>query len=260
MTEATGVEGRQSAGEPSHLIRVLAQVRWPVMSGFALDNVADQLADRIGKDYPLRERGQELGFLLTPEGATQQVGGTLHRFLDGDRKWIVTFAATFITLETSAYTTHEDFIPRLVAVLREIKTHLPLQRWDRFGYRYTNRFIDSESEVQSLRELFDPAVLGTLALGFGDRIVHNVGETVYEGDEVSLLVKSAYLPPNASIDATIEPASGPSWILDLDAFATGPSAAFDDDAINRQASVLAKKARDFFEKVTTDEYRARFSS
>ena len=44
------------------------------MSGFALDDVADKLAVRIGKDYPLRETGKELGFLLTPESVTQQVG------------------------------------------------------------------------------------------------------------------------------------------------------------------------------------------
>ena len=229
------------------------------MSGFAADDVADQFAVRIGKDYPLRERGQELSLLLTPEGVTQQAGATLHRFADGDRQWVVTFAATFITLETSAYTTHQDFIQKLVAVVREVKDYLPLQRWDRFGYRYTNRLTD-EADVKVLRQLFDPAVLGTLALDFGDNIVHNVGETVYEGKEASLLVKSAYLPPDASIDATIPPASGRSWLLDLDAFATGPSAAFDDAAINQQANVLAKKARDFFEKVTTDEYRARFAS
>lgn len=258
MTEVTAVEGDRSAGKPSHLIRVLSQVRWPVMSGFVLDDVADKLAVRIGRDYPLRETGQELGFLLTPERVTQQATGTLHRFADADEQWTVTFAATFITLETSAYTSHEDFIPRLVAIVREAKEYLPLQRWDRFGYRYTNRFSD-ESDVQSLRQLFDPAVLGTLALDFGDDIVHHVAETVYEGKEASLLVKSAYLPPNANIDATIPPVATWAWLLDLDAFADGPSTAFDDAAIEQQANVLAGKARDFFTKVTTDAYRARFA-
>ncbi len=196
--------------------------------------------------------------MVTPDGVTQQSGGTLHRFTDGDRHWTVTFAATFVTLETSAYRSHEDFIPRFVAVLREIKGYLPLQRWDRFGYRYTNRFSD-ESDLESLREMFDPAVLGTLALSFGDTLVHHVGETVYDGGEASLLVKSAYLPPNASIDTTIQPVSTPSWMLDLDAFAGGPSSAFDDASLSQQASVLAAKALDFFTKVTTDEYRARFT-
>lgn len=259
MAEANVVVGNRSATKPPHLIRVLAQVRWPVMSGFAVDEVADQLAIRIGRDYPLREKGREISLLLSPEGVAQQAGGTLHRFFDGDRQWVVTFAATFITLETSAYTTHQDFIEKLVAVVREVKEYLPLQRWDRFGYRYTNRFAE-EADVNALQKLFDPAVLGTLALDFGDRIVHNVVETVYEGKEASLLVKSAYLPPNESIDATLPPVPGLSWLLDLDAFSTGPSAAFDDAAINQQANVLAKKARDFFEKVTTDEYRARFAS
>lgn len=228
------------------------------MSGFDHDAVADQLAKRIGKEYPLRERGQELGFVVTPEGVTQQSGGALHRFADGDRRWIVTFAATFITLETSAYTSHEDFISRLVGVVGEVKDYLPLQRWDRFGYRYTNRFSEA-SDLSALRKLFNPAVLGTLALDFGDNIVHHVGETVYEDAEASLLVKSAYLPPNASIDPMIEPVATPSWMLDLDAFAAGPSSAFDNAALNQQATALSAKALGFFTEVTTDEYRARFS-
>jgi len=259
VSETADVQGHRLIVKPSPLIRVLAQVRWPVMSGFAVNDVADALAICLGKTYPLREKGQELGFLLTPEGVTQQSGGMLHRFSDGDRKWTVTFATTFITLETTAYTSHNDFIPRLVAVIRELKGYLPLQRWDRFGYRYTNRF-SNESDVASLRQLFDPAVLGTLALDSGDKIIHSVAETVYEGQDASLLVKSAYLPPNASIDTTIPSVPMPAWLLDLDAFATGPSSAFDDSAVTKQANVLAKKAHDFFEKVTTDEYRARFAS
>lgn len=234
-------------------------MRWPVMSGFAVDTVADELAVRIGKEYPLREKGQEVGFLLTPEGVTQQSGNVLHRFLDGDGQWTVTFAATFITLETTAYSSHEEFIPRLVAVVRELKGYLPLQRWDRFGYRYTNRFSD-ESALAALRQMFDPAVLGTLALDFKDNIVHSVAETVYEGQEASLLVKTAYLPPNATVEATIPPVPGRAWILDLDAFANGPSGAFDDAAIEEQANLLARKAHDFFGKVITDEYRSRFAS
>lgn len=259
MAEAIVSGDDQSTKKHPHLIRVLAQVRWPEMSGFAVDDVADHLAVRIGKDYPLREKGQELTLLLSPEGVVQQPGGTLHRFADGDRQWVVTFASTFIVLETSAYTAHEDFIQRLVAVVREVKDHLPLKRWSRFGYRYTNRFTGDESDVEALRKLFDPAVLGTLALDFGDRIVHNVEETVYQGKDASLLVKSAYLPPDTSIDATIPPVPSPSWFLDLDAFAEGASDEFDDTAISQQANLLARKALDFFERVTTSEYRARFS-
>lgn len=257
MAEVVG--GDSVEGEPPHLIRVLSQVRWPEMSGFALEDVADRVALGIGAQYPLRERGQELSLLMTPEGVTQQAGGTLHRFADANGKWFVTLAATFVTLETSAYVSHHDFISRLVAVVGEVRRYLPLHRWDRFGYRYTNRFIEDGDDNQSFRKFFNPAVLGTLALDFGDNIIHSVGETVYEGKEASLLVKSAYLPAGASIDATISPVAGQSWLLDLDAFATGPSTAFNDDEIHQQANLLAKKARDFFDKVTTDEYRARFA-
>lgn len=229
------------------------------MSGFAVDLVADELAARIGKAYPLREKGQEIGFVLTPEGATQQAGNVLHRFLDADKQWTVTLATTFVTLETTAYHSHEDFIPRLVEVVRELKNYLPLQRWDRFGYRYTNRFND-DTDLAMLPELFNSAVLGTLALRSEDNIVHSVAETVYKSSDASLLVKTAYLPPGASVEFTIPPVPTRAWMLDLDAFSDNPSEDFDDAAINDQAALLAKKAHDFFEMVTTDAYRSRFAS
>lgn len=258
MTETTLVGGGRPEAKPSPLIRVLAQVRWPVMTGFVVDAVADEFAARIGADYPLREKAQELGFLLTPEGVTEQAGEPLHRFVSVDRTLAVTLATTSITLETTAYTTHDDFIPRFIALVREIKVHLPLQRWDRFGYRYTNRFSE-ERDVVALQGLFDPVVLGPIALDFADPVTYSVGETIYEGDGGSLLVKSAYLPANASIDPTIQPAPTRSWVLDLDAFAVGPSSAFEDTELSEQANLLSRKAKRFFERVTTDEFRSRFA-
>jgi uncharacterized protein (TIGR04255 family) len=227
------------------------------MTAFDHDAVADKLAVQLAKDYPLREKAQESAFLLTPEGVTQQAGGTLHKFRDGDDKWSVTFGATFLTLETSAYTSHNDFIPRLVSLIHGLKEFLPLQRWDRFGYRYTNRISD-EDDMKSLDKLFVPEVLGTLGLDFGDRVVHNVSETVFEGTDASLLVKSAFLPPNASIEPTLAPIPGNAWILDLDSFINGPSTAFGDAEIEKQATTLSLTAHEFFGKVITDDYRARF--
>lgn len=260
MGDTVGAPRDLPVAKRSPLIRVLAQVRWPSLSGFDVKAVADALANQIGRDYPLRGLAQEFGLLVTPEGMTQQQPtGMLHRFSDGSGKWTITLAATFVSLETSAYTSHDEFIPRLVAVVREVKGHLPLQRWDRIGYRYTNRFSD-EPDLASLRKLFSPAVLGTLALDPADSIVHTVADTLYGGAEASLLVRSAYLPPNASIDSGIPSVPGRAWLLDLDAFASGPSSDFDDSAISKQANLLARKAHDFFQKVTTDEYRARFAS
>lgn len=258
MTDSTTSADGRSSKKPSPLIRVLSQIRWPVLTGFDADKVADALAEQIAKDYPLRERAQEAQFLLTPEGVTQQVGGAaLHKFTSGDGAWVVTLASTFITLETSAYKSHEDFIPRLARVVGQLKEHLPLQRWDRFGYRYTNRITDEE-DVRDLKKLFDPAVLGTVGLDFPDTIVHSVGETIYQAQGASLLVKAAFLPPNALLEPTIPPVQQRTWLLDLDAFVNGPSSAFDDTEIQRQATVLSEKAHGFFAKVTTNDFRSRF--
>lgn len=258
MSASTVSADGPSPKKASPLIRVLSQIRWPVLSGFAPDRVADALAGQeFGKTYPLRESAQEAQFLLTPEGVTQQAGGTLHRFMSDDGAWVVTLAATFVTVETTSYKSHEDFIPRLASVVGQLKGHLPLQRWDRFGYRYTNRFADDD-DLRDLTKLFVPAVVGAVGLDFPDDIVHTVGETVYEGEGASLLVKSALLPPNASIEPTIPPVPQKTWLLDLDAFATGPSSAFSENEVQQQATLLSGKAHSFFAKVTTDDFRARF--
>lgn len=257
MDDGTGARGGPHETPALPLIRVLAQVRWPVMTGFSVDSSADTLAERISSQYPLRESGNEVTLTITPEGVTQTNGARLHKFSDGEG-WDATFGSTFITLETSAYAGHEDFIKRLVYVVREVKELLPLKRWDRIGYRYTNQLTGQDFDKRS--ECFDPAVLGTQALGSADEIVHCVSETIYRGSDASLLVKTALLPPNASLEPTIPSVPNKSWILDLDAFVEGPSKEFSDENIADRASVLSTKAREFFEKVTTDGYRKRFEN
>lgn len=226
------------------------------MTGFNVDSAADILAERISSQYPLRDSGNEVSLTITPEGVSQTTGARLHKFSDGEG-WDATFGSTFITLETNAYAGHDDFIKRLVSVVREVKELLPLQRWDRIGYRYTNRLAGQD--IDKLSEYFDPAVLGTQALGIADDIVHSVSETVYKGNGASLLVKSALIPPNASLEPTIPPVSSKSWILDLDAFIEGPSKEFSDKSISDRAGVLSAKASEFFEKVTTSGFRKRFA-
>lgn len=257
MDDGTGARGGPHDTPALPLIRVLAQVRWPVMTGFSVDSSADTLAERISSRFPLRESGNEVTLMITPEGVTQKTGGQLHKFSDGEG-WDATFGSTFITLETSAYTGHDDFIERLVYVVREVKELLPLQRWDRIGYRYTNQLIGDD--VARLPEYFEPAILGTQTLGFADELVHCVSETIYSGQNASLLVKTALLQPNARLEPTIPATPNRSWILDLDAFIEGPSKDFSDENITAQAGRLSAKAHEFFEKVTRDGFRKRFEN
>lgn len=256
---ANVAKGQIDGTKTSPLIRVLSQVRWPTLTGFEVDEVAAGLAKKIGRDYPRHDKVHGMQLVITPEGVTEQPGENLHRFQSVDESWIVTLSATFITLETTRYKSHEDFIPRFGRLIGELTSVYPIPLWERFGYRYTNRISD-EHDIEDLAALFDRSVLGLYALAQPDDVLqHSVTEAVLEGSGASLLVRSAYLQAGASIDPTIPALQTRAWFLDLDAFSGAEAVALTKHLAEQHANMLSEKAHAFFEKVTTNEYRHRYA-
>lgn len=254
---ASSIGGDAGGKKPSPLIRVLAQVRWPVLTGFDFDEVNRALAKAIRSTYPRYNEVKEAQLIITPEGVTQQQGGSLHRFQSADASSTVTFAPTFITLETSAYTSHEVFVPRLGDLIDALTRVQPIPFWERFGYRYTNRIAD-ERDLAELTQLFDPAVLGLVPLE-RDVLRQSITEAILEDTDSSLLVRSLYVPEGTVIEPTIPPLPQRAWFLDLDAFSGASTVELTRERAEREANALSDRAHVFFKKVSTDEYRARYA-
>ncbi|MBF4623087.1 TIGR04255 family protein [Clavibacter sp. VKM Ac-2872] len=239
------------------LVRVLAQIRWHQLAGYDVDTVAKALSARLAKEYPLVTRNHEAELTITPEGIQQQAGTPVHRLSSLNEEWIVNLGETFLSLETTAYKSHEDFVARLSVITTALNEVYYIPFWTRFGYRYTNR-IDQEFDLDRINEYFNASVLGGLALDQGGELVHSISESVYKQGDVFLLVRSARLPKNASIDPSLPAVNTPSWSLDLDAYEENKSPEFTTESIAAKATELARVGYYHFRAVITDEFVARF--
>ncbi|UKF28046.1 TIGR04255 family protein [Clavibacter nebraskensis] len=239
------------------LARVLTQVRWPQLGGFDVDAVAKTMSTRLAKQYPLISKSHEAALTISPEGIQQQVGNTVHQLSSVDEHWTVSLGETFLSLQTTSYVSHADFIARLTEVTNAlIETSEAIPFWTRIGYRYTNRLVD-QSDLERLSEYFDASVLGGLALTSRTDLVHSISESVYREGSGFLLVRSARLPSGASIDPSLPSVETESWSLDLDAY-DETKQPFNSEAISDKAQYLARIAFNHFTAVITPAFIERF--
>jgi uncharacterized protein (TIGR04255 family) len=241
----------------SPLARVLCQIRWPRLTWFKTDEVAGKLGESIGSDYPFPEAQQEAQFIITPEGVMPQRGADLHNLVSADRTWTVTLGSTFLSLNTVDYDDHEDFIDRLVRVFDALLLAAPIPELNRLGYRYTNRITDA-ADLENLGSFFRPDILGAIANGEPQGLVHSASEAVYGDSGGFLLVRTALLGPNASIDPTLPPAAAKSWVLDLDAYTEAAPLARLPVDVRALAQTQADRARRHFRELITDAFKERF--
>lgn len=241
------------------LARVVAQVRWPDLTNFSVDGAASRIAESLGSEYPLRRQENEVQVVFTQAGTTEESRGTIYRFLSADETWSLAVGANFLALETTAYTNHRDFVVRIVGGLREVLEGANVPHFSRIGYRYTNRIFGAD-DLAALNERFTPAVLaGHNASPENGVLVHSVTESVYRVEGAHLMVRSAQLGPNESIDPTLASVSEESWILDLDSYEEGRFST-DLGSVREQLTRLSGMGSKHFTDVVTEEFYERYNS
>lgn len=236
------------------LVRVLCQVRWPKLTKFDAARVADSLAQAIGDDYPFSDQQQEMQITIDQAGVHQQPGGVIRRFLSHDRAWTVTLSEMFLALDTTEYQGHDDFIARLGVVMDALLVAAPIPSLARVGYRYTNR-LDNEADLERLKTLFKPSILGWLEQGDSSTVIQTVSETLLKQGEHYLMVRSALLGPGAVLDPTLPPVQTRSWLVDIDSFV---ESAQEPDMARGLARDLSARASGHFRTLITPEFLERF--
>lgn len=213
---------------------------------------------RLGDLYPLVSRQAEMQVTFTPAGLREQENGFIKKFASADEDWNVSIGGNFVALDTSAYVGHEDFLARLTPVLVALSESATIPFISRIGYRYTNRVVGDE-DLANLEDRFKPTVLGGLgAAPDGGELVHSITESVYRLKEAFLLVRSAQVGPNESIDPTLPPVDQKSWILDLDAYVESRSSSEPNSVLERCRG-LSSIASDQFRSVVTDSFYERYA-
>lgn len=242
------------------LARVLAQIRWPDLTTFDLDQVVAHIVKNLGPVYPFKHEETEVEVLVNQSGGAQeQSRGKIVRFFSGDEQWSLAVGLNFIALESTDYTNHNDFVDRLLVGLDAVNECATIPRFSRIGYRYTNRIV-GQADLNLLEEHFVSAVLGGHLVSPVDAdLVHSMTESVYRVDSSYLLMRSARLGNGQSIDPTLRPVDEPSWILDLDAYEEGR---LDNErgTVQAQLNRLSGIASNHFRGVVTDQFYERYDS
>ncbi|HEX7005389.1 MAG TPA: TIGR04255 family protein [Trueperaceae bacterium] len=240
------------------LIRVLAQVRFPLIASIQKREYIAAFQEAIRKDYPTlrQERTQEL--TLGPQGVVSTESSTIWRFTDRTGNWRVSVAPSFCAIESTKYSSRKDFISRLEVVLQAVEQHINPQLVDRIGLRYVDQLTDLKpADIQSLVR---PEIAGILTTPVAESAQLYTNELRMEipGGQAQMMARWALVPPGSSIDpGSVPPAPSISWVLDLDVFEESQEP-FDVPELTTRAEAFAERIYTFFRWVVTDEFIERY--
>lgn len=244
------------------LASVLWQVRFPSQGGLVprQGEFSPEAVTNIQKDlksaYPIFERQFGHSIELSDGKPEIQAQDGLWRFSSIDKKWHVTMARNFVSLQTDKYTSRSDFIARAGVVLESIRNRLDPGAATRIGVRYVNRVPLAGVDIC---KMVRPPVFGF----YGDAklqaaTVHSAAEALVMTEEGSLVLKSLVLPPNATHEPSVlEPGNEQAWILDLDLFSAEPRE-FDVAALEQAISSYCKRIYAVFCWLVEDDFITHF--
>jgi len=241
------------------LARVLAQVKFPPVLALNKDDATAGFQDAIRARYPVLRPEAVQGFGFGPGigvGVIRVEPQRAWRFLDISGAWRVTLAQDFLSLETTAYDSRQDFLARLSEVLTALSDHVRPALADRIGLRYIDQVV-GEHEA-AIGQLVRPEVVGLAATPAAARIRHTISETLFDLGEFNLLMRSGQLPPQTTPDPSVLPAvDQKSWILDLD-MATKEPRPFEPGSIVELSRHFAERIYTVFRWAVSDEFLRRF--
>lgn len=245
----------------SPLVRVIAQVRFPLIASLEKREFIASFQEAIREFYPVLRPEEGRSVVLGSQGVVDTRANTLWRFNEARGAWRVTLAPDFLALETTKYTSREDFLERWRRVLEALDEHVDPQVLDRLGVRYIDRV--SGENVGALPQLVRPEVAGILGSPLFAHAQHAVSENVFilPGNAGQITARWGLLAPRSTIDpGALDAIDEPSWILDADAFQsfqTG-SRRLDVDSVVEQTRGFVERIYSIFRWAVTNEFLRRY--
>lgn len=242
------------------LVRVIAQVRFPLIAALGRRDFIAPFQEAVRQDYAVLREVPAARVEVRGEGgpSVQLQAGTRWQLQDLSHDWRVTLDAGFLALETTRYTSREDFFGRFARLTAALGEHVRPGAMDRIGVRYVDRLVGDA--LGRLSDLARPPLLGVLGVAstMGAKVA--VSEALFElpEEDGELRARWGLVPAQATFDANaVEAIDEPSWVLDLDAFSQGERP-YDAAKINTLARALAARAYSFFRWSVTDEFLRHF--
>jgi uncharacterized protein (TIGR04255 family) len=236
------------------LVSVIAQVRFAMHLPVRIPERVSTFQEAISDRYPHLEPHTIAAITVTPSGIAG--GGNeavIHwRFSDQARDWRITLTPEFITLETRAYKSRDDFLERFEGILQALEDTLAPRLVTRFGMRYIDQIRgkqDSEISLLLRSEVF--GVAGVLEGDVARQLVTELFVPAHPGD---LLARWGKLPPNATVDPNlVPPIPEECWVLDLDV-SNSQEMPFQTSCLVAMAKSAANRVYAVFRWMITDEF------
>ena len=243
------------------LARVIAQVRFPLIASVEERKFIASFQEAIRDRYPVLRPEDSRGLVFGPEGILDARSNTSWRFTEASGPWRVTLASEFLALETTRYSSRDDFMQRFRIALQALKDHVDPQVVDRLGVRYIDRVVGRN--LTDLPQLVRPEVAGILGSPVSAYVAHAISENAFvlpEG-EGRVTVRWGRLPARSTVDpGGLDPIDEASWILDTDAFQSFPAGSreLSVDSVVEQARGFTERIYSIFRWAVTDEFLRRY--
>lgn len=240
------------------LVRVVAQVRFPLIASVERREFIAPFQEAIRREYPVLRQEQNRGLVIGPQGMQQAPSNTAWRFHDANGTWRVTLASDFVALETTSYTRRRDFLSRIRSIAQALADHIGPQVVDRLGVRYIDRI--SGKNLEDLPKLVRPEVAGILGTALAEQARHSISENLFvlPDDAGQVTARWGLVPPRGTVDpGAVEAIEEASWLLDIDAF-QAETRPLDVDTLVEQARSFAERIYSIFRWAVTDEFLRRY--
>jgi uncharacterized protein (TIGR04255 family) len=241
------------------LVRVLAQIRFPVVLTLGEPSAVAPFQERIRPAYPLTDQESVHKLEVGAEGPQAPLRSTVEniwRFQDRQREWRVSLAPNFLALETTCYTHRTDFLQRMTELIAALEETVNPQVCTRVGLRYIDR-LDANA-VDDIHKLIRKEVLGSYTL-FTPAVRQILGLAQFDTEEDAVLgVRWGLMPPNVTIDPnTLEPVNEKTWLLDLDMYSEAQTD-FTAASLAPQLESYAKRIYSVFRFMVTKDFLQRY--
>ena len=235
------------------LVRVLAQIRFPPILSIGNESSVADFQEALRADYPYLRREEVGSFHIMPGQSSNISRAVIWRLSDRQEQaiWCVSLGVDFIALETSRYSSRDDFLGRLRAVLKSVETYFYPAEARRVGLRYINR-LEREA-VERVSDLICPGVWGIMQPSGGtpdslrNATAHLMTQAQLLAVEGVIQGRWGSLTANATYDPDVlQPITEVSWVLDLDMFAP--------NALPFRSEAFAKRIYSVFRMMVTDNF------
>ena len=235
----------------SPLIRVIAQIRFPLIMKIENPEFIAEFQEAIRHVYPILRSEKQIVAVAGPVAniRPQQIW----RFEQVNGPWKATLSPDFLAIETSSYTSREDFLGQLSLLVAALQKHIGPAIIDRLGIRYVDRL--KAKDVTKVPQFFRQEVAGILGTEMTSGVHLSISEIVFQLLEEGAQMRTRWglVPPNSTIEpSAIEPLNEPSWILDVDAF-DATSRGLDLEGVLAQSRKLCERIYSVFRWAVTDD-------